>query len=115
MMNADAEPVVVLCTFPNAEVARQVATALVTRRLAACVNLVPGVESVYHWQGAVETAAEVLAVIKTTRAAYPALEAELLDRHPYEVPEVLALPVTAGAAKYLAWMAGEVASPSACS
>ena len=100
----------VVCTFPEAEVARQVGTVLVERQLAACVSLVPGIESVYRWQGAVETAAEVLALIKTTRAVYPVLEAALLELHPYAVPEVLALPVTAGSTKYLAWLAGAVAA-----
>lgn len=106
----DAEEiVVVMCTFPEVERAREVSRVLVERRLAACVNVVAGVESVYRWQGVVETAAEVLAVIKTTRAGYAALEAALLELHPYEVPEVLALPVAAGAGRYLAWVAGEVA------
>lgn len=93
---------VVLCTFPDVEQARGIAAELVERRLAACVNLLPGVESVYRWEGKVERAGEVLAVIKTTR--YPELEAALQDLHPYEVPEILALPVAAGLAGYLAWL-----------
>ncbi|WP_193210726.1 divalent-cation tolerance protein CutA [Luteolibacter marinus] len=95
-------PVVVLCTFPDVEVARRVAGELVTRRLAACVNLVPGVESIYRWEGEVERSGEVLGLIKTT--CYPELEAGLKELHPYEVPEIVALPVGAGLPAYLAWL-----------
>lgn len=92
----------VLCTFPDVEKARGIAAELVERRLAACVNLLPGVESIYRWEGKVERAGEVLAVIKTTR--YPELEVALKELHPYEVPEILALPVAAGLAGYLKWL-----------
>ena len=94
--------VVVLCTFPDLDQARQIGAALVERQVAACVNLLPGVESIYRWQGKVERAGEVLAVIKTTR--YPDLEAAIKDLHPYEVPEILALPVAAGLPAYLGWL-----------
>ena len=94
--------IVVLCTFPDVEQARAIAAELVERRLAACVNLLPGVESIYRWEGKVERAGEVLAVIKTTR--YPELEAAVKELHPYEVPEILALPVAAGLAGYLEWL-----------
>ena len=94
--------VVVLCTFPDVEQARAIAAELVERRLAACVNLLPGVESIYRWEGKVERAGEVLAVIKTTR--YPELEAALKELHPYEVPEILALPVAVGLAGYMRWL-----------
>jgi periplasmic divalent cation tolerance protein len=97
------EPVVVLCTFPDLDQARQIGAALVERQVAACVNLLPGVESIYRWQGKVEQAGEVLALIKTTR--YPDLEAAIKELHPYDVPEILALPVAAGLPAYLAWMA----------
>ena len=82
---------VVLCTFPDLEQARQIGAALVERQVAACVNLLPGVESIYRWEGKVERAGEVLAILKTTR--YDELEAAIRELHPYEVPEVLALPV----------------------
>jgi periplasmic divalent cation tolerance protein len=98
----DQVAVVVLCTFPDVEKARAIAAELVERRLAACVNLLPGVESIYRWEGKVERADEVLAVIKTTR--YPELAAALKELHPYEVPEILALPVAAGLAGYLKWL-----------
>jgi periplasmic divalent cation tolerance protein len=97
--------VVVLCTFPDLDQARQIGAALVERQVAACVNLIPGVESIYRWQGKVERAGEVLALIKTTR--YPDLEAALKELHSYEVPEILAIPVVAGLPAYLAWLSGE--------
>jgi periplasmic divalent cation tolerance protein len=103
------EALVVLCTAPTAEVAAGLARALVEARLAACGNVVPGLRSIYRWQGRVEDEAEVLLVLKTTRERFPALRDELLRRHPSEVPEVLALPVEAGSAPYLAWLAGAVA------
>lgn len=98
------EVMVVLCTFPDLDQARQIGAALVERQVAACVNLLPGVESIYRWQGRVERAGEVLALFKTTR--YPELEAALRELHPYEVPEILALPVAAGLPAYLEWLAG---------
>jgi periplasmic divalent cation tolerance protein len=101
-VDSDQVAVVVLCTFPDVEKARAIAAELVERRLAACVNLLPGVESIYRWEGKVERAGEVLAVIKTTR--YPELETALKELHPYEVPEILALPVAAGLAGYLKWL-----------
>jgi periplasmic divalent cation tolerance protein len=96
---------VVLSTFPNEARAAEVGRALVDARLAACVNVIPGVRSIYRWQGAVEDATEVLAVIKTTSERLEALRDRLVELHPYEVPEVLALPVTGGHAGYLAWVA----------
>jgi periplasmic divalent cation tolerance protein len=104
-VDPDQVAVVVLCTFPDVEQARVIAAELVERRLAACVNLLPGVESIYRWEGKVERAGEVLAVIKTTR--YAELEAALKELHPYEVPEILALPVAAGLAGYLEWLGAE--------
>jgi periplasmic divalent cation tolerance protein len=94
----------VLCTFPNAEIAQATATALVEEGLAACVNLAPQVTSIYRWEGKVETAGEVLTFIKTTRDGYDALEARLRQLHPYEVPEILAFPVERGSPAYLAWV-----------
>jgi len=96
------EPVVVLCTFPDLDQARQIGAALVERQVAACVNLLPGVESIYRWEGKIERASEVLGVIKTTR--YADLEAAIRELHPYEVPEIIALPVVAGLPAYLKWL-----------
>jgi periplasmic divalent cation tolerance protein len=95
---------VVLSTFPDAASAGAAAETLVNERLAACVNLLPGVESVYHWQGKVESSQEVLAIIKTTAERYPELEKRLQELHPYDVPEIIALPAAAVAESYLAWV-----------
>lgn len=101
---------VVLCTFPDLDQARQIGAALVERQVAACVNLLPGVESIYRWQGKTERAGEILALIKTTR--YPDLEAALRELHPYEVPEIIALPIAAGLPAYLSWLAESCAPAS---
>lgn len=101
--------VIVLCTFPDIEQARQIGAALVERQVAACVNLLPGVESIYRWEGKVEQAAEVLGIIKTTR--YAELEVAIRELHPYDVPEVLALPVAAGAENYLRWVSQSCERP----
>ena len=95
---------VVLSTFPDEGKAGEVAGILVERQVAACVNVVGGVRSIYHWQGEVRNDCEVLAVIKTTRGRYAELEAALLELHPYEVPEILALPVATGAPAYQGWV-----------
>src|SRR5512138_3587317 len=108
-MSAQPDAVVVLVTVPTAEKAAELARAVVEARLAACGNVVPGLRSIYRWQGQVHDDAEVLLVLKTTRARFEALRDRLLALHPYEVPEVLALPVEAGSAAYLAWIAGETA------
>jgi len=100
--------VVVLSTFPSAEKAAEIARVLVDERLCACVNLVPAVRSIYRWQGAVRDDAEVLAIVKTTAERVQALRDRLIALHPYELPEVLVLPVTEGHAPYLAWVTGEV-------
>ena len=100
---------VVLSTFPDIEAARMIATALVSERLAACVNLCPGVESIYRWEGKVGSAAEVLAVIKTTAERFEALKLRLCGMHPYEVPEVVAMPVTGALEAYSAWVGSSTA------
>ena len=99
---------VVLSTFPDEAKAAEVAHALVNEHLVACVNLVPAVRSIYRWQGAVSDERETLAVMKTTADAVPALTARLLQLHPYETPEVVALDVTGGNAAYLAWVTGSI-------
>lgn len=102
--------IVVLCTAPNTEAARSLAQAVVEGGHAACVNLVPGVQSVYRWEGKLVEDAEVLMLMKTTHQAYPALEAALRAAHPYEVPEILALPAVAALGDYAAWVGQSVAS-----
>jgi periplasmic divalent cation tolerance protein len=98
---------VVLTTFGSVDDAARVARALLARRLVACVNLLPGVQSLYWWQGAIEEASEVLAVMKTRPERLHELEAAIGELHPYAVPELLALPVTRGAAPYLQWVVAE--------
>lgn len=100
----------VLCTFPDEARARQIGALLVEKQAAACVNVVPGLRSIYRWEGGVHDDAETLGVIKTTRDAYPRMEALLLEAHPYDTPEVLALPVAAGAEAYLRWVGEQCGS-----
>jgi len=104
-----SDAVVVLSTVGTAEDASRIARALVERRLAACVNVVPGVRSVYRWQGRVEEDDERLLVIKTRRERFEALREALLALHPYELPEAIVLPIEAGHAPYLAWLDESVA------
>lgn len=109
-MSADSGVVAVLTTAPSVEVAERMGEALVTERLAACANLVPGVQSIFRWQGALAREAEVLVVLKTTHDALDDLRRRLVELHPYEVPEVIALNVCAGHAPYLDWVRTEVGS-----
>ena len=95
---------IIFCTFPDVETARKTGTALVTAQLAACVNLLPAVESIYRWQGQVKTATEVLAVFKTSVAAWPAFEQRLRELHPYEVPEIVAMKPEQVAESYAQWI-----------
>jgi periplasmic divalent cation tolerance protein len=99
---------IVLTTAPSQREARRLAAALVARRLAACVNIVPGVESVYRWKGRVERTREWLLVIKTTQARVRAAERALREEHPYELPECLVLGVEGGSREYLAWIRANV-------
>lgn len=102
--------VVALSNFPDRETAESIARILVHEKLAACVNLCPGVTSIYRWEGAVELAEEVTALMKTTESAYPELEARLNELHPYEVPEILKLLPQGGLDSYLRWVSGAVAA-----
>lgn len=97
------------CTCPDAASAARLAEALVEERLAACVNRLPGVASTYRWQGQVTTDHEELLLIKTTAARFDALKARLLALHPYELPELIAVPVERGHAAYLDWVRAGVA------
>jgi len=91
-------------TFPDRETARQIATKVVEEQLAACVNLVPGVESVYRWEGKVERAHEILGILKTTEALQETLRDRLVELHPHDVPEVLFVPIAGGSEAYLDWI-----------
>ena len=95
----------VLVTAPDLKTARALAKAALQARLIACANLVPKVESHYWWQGRITSGAEVLLILKTPRSKLAALEKLVVARHPYDTPEFLALPLTAGNRKYLDWLA----------
>ena len=101
--------VVVFVTCPRGRVAQRLAMLVVTQRLAACVNIVPAVRSVFRWQGKVDQAEEALLLIKTTARRFPALSRAIKAAHPYDVPEIIALPIAQGSAPYLAWVASSVA------
>lgn len=99
---------IVFCNAPDRDCAEKIANRLMECRLAACVNILAPCQSVYRWQGRVEHEQEVPLLIKTTRDAYAGLEAEIRALHPYELPEVLALPIDQGLPAYLAWLESEV-------
>ena len=103
-MDSDTTHLLVYCTCPDHEVAVQLANSLVDEALAACINIVPGLTSIYHWQGKRETGSEELLMIKTTQEQYPALQARIEGLHPYELPEVIAVPIQAGLPAYLQWL-----------
>lgn len=102
MTGADA--LVVLITVPSEAEGLDLGRRLVDEHLAACVNVLPGITSIFRWEGHREEASETLLVVKTHTAGYPALERRVLELHPYSVAEVLALPVAAGAQAYLRWV-----------
>jgi len=101
-------PVVVLSAIGTQPDAEKVGRALVDERLAACVNIVPVVVSIYRWKGAVEQEGELLLVIKTMAARLDALKARLMELHPYELPEVVVIPIVGGHGAYLEWIAEQV-------
>jgi periplasmic divalent cation tolerance protein len=102
------DKIVVLSTASSEEEARRIARQLVEQRLAACVNLLPGVASVYQWQGAVEEATEWMLLIKSSRPLLDRLRVELERLHSYQVPEVVALTIVDGSPAYLAWLDREI-------
>lgn len=99
---------VVLVTAPDLKTARKLAQAILTARVAACVNFIPRIESHYWWQGRLESGRELLLIIKTTKRRLAALENAVLANHPYDTPEFVVLPLIGGAEKYLAWLADSV-------
>lgn len=103
------DKIVVLCTCGSAEEAERISSGLIEARVAACVNLVPGLTSVYRWKDAIERSPEWLLIIKSRRELFPQLRAEIERLHSYEVPEIIALPVVEGAEAYLAWIDKETA------
>jgi periplasmic divalent cation tolerance protein len=104
------DAVLVLTTFPGSDSAAEFAKRVVGEKLAACANILPALRSIYRWQGKVQDENEVLVLLKTRRPMYQRLHARILELHPYEVPEVLAVPVEQGHQAYLDWIARETTS-----
>src|SRR5215216_6088527 len=100
----DTDAIVVFMTAANGEEATRLAEMLVGAQLAACVQILPEMESVYRWQGKIERESEILLIAKTTRAKFVELEREVRALHSYETPEIIAVPVTVGSAPYLEWL-----------
>src|SRR5262245_28706935 len=103
-MQSGARCSAVLVTAPNLKVARALAKSALEARLVACANLIPKIESHYWWQGKLGSSAEVLIVFKTTKAKLKALEGLIVAKHPYDTPEFIVLPITAGNKRYLDWI-----------
>ena len=95
---------VVLCTAPDADTAQSLATTLVTEKLAACVNIIPGITSIYRWKGAIEQDTEQLLLIKTAAAGFQQLSARIRELHPYELPEIISVPIETGQQDYIQWI-----------
>jgi periplasmic divalent cation tolerance protein len=102
---------IVLVTAPDMKIARKLARAALSKKLVACANLIPGLESHYWWQNKMETANEILILFKTTRRNLPALEKLVLNQHPYDTPEFIALNPSAATSRYLKWWLGSTRSP----
>jgi len=96
--------VLVYCTCPDTDTAQHIARALVDRQQAACVNIIPGLRSIYRWKGKIHDDSECLLLIKTRESHVQSLTESILSLHPYELPEVIAVPVVAGHAPYLDWV-----------
>ncbi len=103
-MKQDKDARIVFCTCPTEEVGKAIAGMLVQRRLAACVNIIDGLTSIYEWQGKTESDSECQLIIKTTVNCLDALEAAITEQHPYELPELIAVPVSEGSAGYMDWI-----------
>ncbi|HVQ39096.1 MAG TPA: divalent-cation tolerance protein CutA [Pyrinomonadaceae bacterium] len=106
--NDPTAAIAVLITAPNSDEAAKLAEMLVGRRLAACVQILPGIESVYRWQGKIERQPEVLILVKTTRARFDELERGVRAIHSYETPEIVGWPLTLGSAPYLEWLSASL-------
>ena len=110
-MKPKIDTILVITNLPDREAAQRLAGRLVEERLAACVNILAPCESVYRWQGQIENAQEITLLIKTLRAHYSKVEKTIRQCHPYELPEVVAVPITAGLPAYLEWLAAETINP----
>jgi periplasmic divalent cation tolerance protein len=109
MMETNCKPelIMVLTNLPDLPTAQRLANGLLMQKLAACVNILPGVQSIYRWQNAIETASEVTLFIKTTQLCYPELQKLITRLHPYDIPELIVLPITGGLPAYLDWISEE--------
>ena len=104
------EILLALSTFPDAETARRISNQLVTEKFAACANILPGVESIYRWKGKIENGAETLVLFKLSKDREAVFQEKLRSLHPYEVPEIVFVPVASGLPDYLRWVAESCAS-----
>lgn len=98
------KPIMVYCTCPSLEAGKDIASKVVEAKLAACVNLVPNITSIYRWENKIEESSEILLILKTSEKVYRLLEAEILKHHPYECPEVIGIPIEHGYKGYLEWL-----------
>ena len=105
---ADDDPIVVFLTAPSGEEATRLADLLINAHLAACVQILPEMESVYRWQGQIERQSEILLIVKTTAGKFAELEREVRALHSYETPEIVAVPIVAGSQPYLDWLTESV-------
>ena len=95
---------IVLCTCPDKETAKKLARLLVEKKMAACVNILPGITSIYEWDGKIESTQEHLLLIKSSCGHYRLIESEIFRHHPYEIPEIIAVPIERGLPEYLDWI-----------
>jgi len=102
---------IILCTVPDEKTAGQIADALVAEKLAACINIIPSIMSVYRWKDAIAHDQELLLLIKTRASMWPLLEARILELHPYELPEIIAVPIHTGQADYTQWIKNNLTPP----
>lgn len=107
MHSASQHPLLIITNVPDQATARRIAGELVGMRAAACVNILPAIQSVYRWEGKVEDAAEIALMVKSTMDRYDEIETAIRRLHPYEVPEIIALPITHGLPAYLQWLVAE--------
>ena len=110
MKKQGGQVVVILVTAVNQEEARKIGKGMVDAKLAACANIIPRIQSIYRWKGKVVKAQEVLIILKSTRLRYRALEKAIKAMHTYETPEIIALPVKEGLARYIGWVRSETHS-----
>jgi periplasmic divalent cation tolerance protein len=110
MAKNKVEILLVFVTVPGLKAGNRMSKEILTSRLAACVTVIPGVRSMYWWEGKLARAKEAMLVVKTTRSQYRRLERKILELHSYKVPEIIAVPVVAGLPQYIEWVGGEVAN-----